>query len=108
MAKILNLDALSAKTETRELIINGVSHAIKEMTVQNFIETTRAAAKLSDSPVSDQIEATIEMLVRSIPTLKSEDLKAFDLIALGKIVSFVRGEDEGDAPVEPVGDEAGK
>lgn len=108
MAKILNLDKLSA-ADSRELVFKGVTHVVKEMTVENYIETMREAARLENASVPEQIEATIDMIVRSIPSLTVADLKGYDLKILGRIVAFVRGDEEGEQSAEPaVEGEAGK
>jgi len=95
MAKILNLDALSANEEARELVIKGVTYPVIEMSVANFIETTRAAEKLSDAAsIVDQIEATIDMIIRCVPTLPREALGGLTLEKLRSITAFVRGDNE--------------
>lgn len=94
MTKILNLDKLSA-TSTRELVIGGKTYTVPDMTVENFIETTRAAADLAkneEATMADQIEATIDMIVRGIPSITRDALKGYSLTQLGQIANFVRGE----------------
>lgn len=98
MAKILNLDVLSAKAQQRTLVLNGVTYAVKDMSVENFIETTRTAQRLlkEEANLADRVEASIEMIKRSIPAFTDEVLRAQPLETLSKIVSFVRGEDDED------------
>jgi hypothetical protein len=94
MTKILNLDALSAKPSERELQIGGQSYPIPKMTVDNFIETTRAAARLEKSDdLAEQVEATIEMIQRAVPGVPRDALGGYSLEILGKIAAFVRGDD---------------
>jgi hypothetical protein len=108
--KILNLDKLSIKEE-RELVIGGQAYPIEEMTVSNFVETTRAAERIAAAGVSiaEQIDATIEMIVRSIPTLQKEVLQGLTLEKLQVITAFVRGDDvdgveqAGEAPTTDAG-----
>lgn len=111
MAKILNLDKLDTKNKPRELVIGGKSHPIVEMTVANFIETTRAATKLEGAEIGEQIEATMDLICRSIPTLDRAELAGRSMETLATISAFVQGEnpeavEDTDAAQE--GDEAGK
>ena len=105
--KVLNLDRLVTKNQ-RELVLGGVAHVINDMTVENFIETTKAAEKIESAGMAEQIAATVEMVLRSVPTLKDSELKGMSLDNLRTIVSFVRGDDDvpgvesSDAPVEEV------
>jgi hypothetical protein len=95
MAKILNLDALSAGN-AREVVIGGVSYAVPEMTVENFVETSRMADKLAANPeatVADQIEAAVDMVARCIPSAESMVLRKLSLSQLNAITAFIRGED---------------
>lgn len=92
MAKILNLDALS--TPQRELVLGGVTYPFPEMTVENFIETTRISQAISaDATLADQISATVDMIVRSVPNLPRAALVGVSLKTLSVITAFVRGED---------------
>lgn len=105
--KVLNLDKLATK-QGRQLVIGGKSYPIEEMTVSNFIETTKAADRIADASIAEQIQATIEMVLRSVPSMTIGDLSSIPLETLQMIVAFVRGDDvEG---VESEGDEevAGK
>lgn len=94
MAKILNLSKLDTK-EVRELVIDGEAHPIAEMTVSNFIETSRVAERIADAPLCVQVEATVDMVVRSVPTVSREALMKQSLSNLNMIAAFVRGDDVG-------------
>lgn len=98
MAKILNLDNLPSEP-TRELVLKGKKHPIPDMTVNNFLVTSRTAKKLVEDGASyaDQIEETIKMIQRCVPTVTREDLIDFSLERLGLISNFVRGEDVDEA-----------
>lgn len=90
--KVLNLDKLTKK-EGREIVLFGKTHAVDGMTVANFIETTRAAEALAgEESLVKQVEATVEMIVRSVPTLDRKDLSKLALEQLQAIVAFVRGD----------------
>lgn len=90
--KVLNLDKL-VPNEGRELVIAGVSYPVIGMTVANFIETTRVAEKMTaETSIADQIEATVEMILRSVPSIPREVLAQLSLEQLQTIVAFVRGD----------------
>lgn len=91
--KVLNLDKL-AKKEGRELVIFGETYPVDGMTVANFIETTRAAEALAgETSLVKQVEATIDMISRSVPTVKKSDLEQLELAQLQAIVKFIRGDE---------------
>lgn len=90
--KVLNLDKL-VPNEGRELVIAGVTYPVLGMTVGNFIQTTRAAEKMGENTsIADQIEATVEMILRSVPSIPREVLAQLSLEQLQTIVAFVRGD----------------
>lgn len=89
--KTLNLDTF-AKAE-RTITIAGKTYEVMEMTVENFIETTRAAERLGDSAsFVDQVEETISMILRSVPTIDRDVLKKLSLEQMTTIVKFIRGD----------------
>jgi hypothetical protein len=95
MAKILNLDALSGQ-DKRELVLGGKTYEVPALTVANFIETARIAQKLADDPsatVADQVDAAVDMIVRSVPEVSRETLTACSLEQLNTITAFIRGDD---------------
>lgn len=90
--KILNLDKL-AKKEGRELVVFGKTYAVDGMTVSNFIETTRVAELLAgETSLVKQVEATIDMISRSVPSIEKSELAKLELTQLQAIVKFIRGE----------------
>lgn len=91
--KVLNLDKVGKK-EQRKLVLNGKTHEVMEMTVENFIETTRAAESIeNETSLATQVEATVEMVLRSVPTATRADLNGMSLEDLQTIVAFVRGDE---------------
>lgn len=91
--KVLNLDKL-AKKEGRELVIFGNTYPVDGMTVANFIETTRAAEQLAgETSLVKQVEATIDMISRSVPSVEKAELAKLELVQLQAIVKFIRGDD---------------
>ena len=107
--KTLNLDAL-AKTN-RTITLGGRDYAVEEMTVENFIETTKAAEKLgSDASLVDQMSAAVEMILRTVPSIERDVLLKLSLDKLTTIVQFVRGDFDvaEPAPVPVEGEKPGK
>lgn len=91
--KVLNIDKLTTH-EGRELVIFGKAHKVDGMTVANFIETTRTAEALAKEPsLVKQVEATIDMIARSVPTVDRADLAKLELPQLQAIVAFIRGDE---------------
>lgn len=92
--KVLNLDKFATKKEQRKLVIGGQEYVVEPMTVENFIATTKAAEAMQDkASIAEQVEATIDMIVRSVPTIDRAVLNSLDLEQLQAIVAFVRGDD---------------
>lgn len=109
--KTLNLDVLAKANRT--ITLGGKTYEVVEMTVENFIETTKAAERLGDdSTFVDQVEATIEMILRSVPSIERDTLKKLSLEQLTTIVKFIRGdmdgEDSGEDSGEGEGEQPGK
>ena len=104
--KVLNLDKL-AKKEGRELVIFGKTYPVDGMTVANFIETTRVAETLAgETSLVKQVEATIDMIARSVPAINKAELAKLELTQLQAIVSFIRGDEvEGVEQREAAADE---
>lgn len=96
MTKILNIDALAA--EEREIQLKGRTYKVEEMSVQNFIETTKSAETILGRPLSEQVEESVKMIKRSIPEVPEEELRAVPLRNLQAIIAFIRGEDPASPP----------
>jgi hypothetical protein len=106
VAKILNLDKLVE--EKRYLKLFGKEYLIEEMTVDNFLVTNDEADKLKDeNSIPKQVDATVKMLNRSIPSCPEDVLRKLPLSQLQVVVAFVRGDDEHEV-VESKDDNAGK
>ena len=91
--KVLNLDKLT-KSEGRELVIFGTAYPVTSMTVANFIETTKAAEALAgETSLVKQVEATIDMIARSVPSIDKAELAKLELNQLQAIVKFIRGDE---------------
>lgn len=97
---VLNLDELSQQTRT--ITIKGVAHEVVDMTVEDFIETSKAIEALkkaesdkntteSDKTVG-QVKHAIDMICRRVPTLTPADLSKLSMEKLSLIMKFIQGE----------------
>lgn len=93
MTKLLNLNQLAAK-EVREVQIGEKTYSIKEMSVEDFIETTKVAESMeSETSYARQLEATVKLVKRSIPDIDGSVLMGLSLDQLRGLTAFIRGED---------------
>lgn len=109
--KVLNLDSFTKPKRT--ITLDGKEFAVVEMSVENFIETQQAAERLKG--VDDQtlqVNETVAMVHRFVPSCSVQILLKLPMEALGAILAFVQGNLEVDAdgnailkdeiPVDPV------
>jgi hypothetical protein len=105
--KILNIDQLAQVK--RQVFFQGTNHDVKETSVQQFIDSLKAAedleaaAKDTDKPerLSAQVETSIKVIGESIPSMSLDDLKQRPIEVLATLLKFIRGEmdpDETSAP----------
>lgn len=93
MTKLLNLNQLSAK-EVREVKIGETTYAIKEMSVEDFIETSRVAEEMeNETSYAKQLQATIGLVKRAIPNIEASALLGLSIEQLKGLTAFIRGED---------------
>lgn len=93
MTKLLNLNQLSAK-ENRVVQIGDKTYDIKEMSVEDFIETTKVAeAMQKETNYAVQLRETVKLLKRSIPSIEDKVLVGLSLDQMRALTAFVRGED---------------
>ncbi len=113
MTKLLNLNQLSAK-ETREVQIGEKVYLVREMSVEDFIETTRVAEAMeNETSYAKQLSATMDLIKRSIPDIEMSVLMGLSLEQLKGLAGFTRGESpesivgaheaKADVQAEPVG-----
>ena len=89
--KILNLDDYAKITRT--VTVNGVTYEIAEMSVADFIETTKDAESLEKSTrFSDQIELTVKVAARTIPSMPEEVIRSLRVDQLVVLSKFLRNE----------------
>lgn len=89
--KFLDLDALTP-VEKITIKLNDRVHEFKEMSVEDFIWTqgkTREVIDSNDASQEEILDATIEMLVRSFPTIKKDELSTLGLSKLRALNEFV-------------------
>lgn len=99
--KVLNLDVLSKEKQRSVLTLHGKEYEVLDSTVEDFIETSVAAKQLEDSKAGavEQINATIDMIKRRIPTIDVAALRSLTFEQLHMIIKFIQGEmEEGAAP----------
>lgn len=93
MTKLLNLNQLASK-EVREVQIGDKTYPIKEMSVEDFIETTKVAEEMNtETSYAKQLEATVKLIKRAIPEIESSALMGLSLDQLRALTAFIRGED---------------
>lgn len=94
--KVLNLDGFAQVK--RQLSLNGKSHNVLETSVQQFIDNLAAAealeAKGEKTPetLSRQVQASVDAILQSVPSMAREELVALSIDALSTILKFIRGE----------------
>lgn len=123
MAKVLNLDAYV--TPKRVLTWKGKSHRVREISVQEFIDSLAqaeemeksataagaapdAAAEISKKPIDIKawVEKSVGMVAEAIPTLPEAEIRTMEVEALMAVMAFIRGDLDPDAPraAAPVSD----
>jgi hypothetical protein len=110
--KILNLDQFAVVT--RQVKLGGVSHNVREVCVQDFVnnltaaeqlETAVAAAgeneEMSIGLIRKGIEDSIVAIRDSIPTLEEPQVRALGMTQMSALLQFIRGELDPVMPSEP-------
>lgn len=91
---ILNIDGF-AKTK-REVVFAGVTYAVEELSVQQFIDNMKAAEEIEasgvKSSVSESFEKAIASISESIPTLPVDVIRSMKLPVMTAILQFLRGD----------------
>jgi hypothetical protein len=88
--RMLNMDQL-AQSMVRSVRIGGKEYEIKEMSVDGFIEIQSEAERLEKkSTTTEQLEATLRLVNRAIPTLPSEVVRGLPLEQLRVLVQFIQ------------------
>jgi hypothetical protein len=95
--KILNIDTF-AKVD-RQITLGGVTFAVEEPTLQQFIDNLKAAEDLEKStkagatvPLSKSFDIAVETIKQSIPTMDEQIIRSLKVPAVTAILQFIRGE----------------
>lgn len=101
MTKVLNLDEFQTE---KKLVLKGKEHAVRSMTVEEFIAGDDWDERFKKADGKGQVEMLIDMLLRYIPTCNRADLVGLEVGKLSVLVNFVRGLDAAaDAAATPQG-----
>jgi hypothetical protein len=88
--KALNLDVLAK--EHRTVTVGGEVYPIIEMTVENFIETSKQEQKINEkSSDVERVEGYIGMISRSIPSMEMKTLRSLPMEHLAVLMQFING-----------------
>lgn len=94
--KVLNLDDLGAVT--RQVTINGVKYDIQDISVEDFIKTTKQAEAFLEREKageevnpSERMEATIVTVKLHIPSIDEAILRGLSMEKLGILSRFMQG-----------------
>lgn len=92
MTKLLNIDTIAPLAE-KEIILNGKKYAVKETSVQLFLEIVEFEKQNANiETVQEQIEAMIALIRKFIPDIPEEVLLQATVAQLGTIVRFIRND----------------
>lgn len=86
------LDLDSVQPESNFVLkLNGREHKLRETTIADFIENTKAVEKLGlNTSAVEEMELTIGMIRRSFPTLPEDELRSLTFTQLQAIVDYAR------------------
>lgn len=102
--KMLNLEKLAQVT--KKLRLDGVDHDVLDVTVGTFIKTVTEAAAMAAEEYSPlrEMELTVEMILKSVPTIDRTAIEKMSIDQLRAIAEFIRNGDGG----EEVGGDSNK
>lgn len=88
--KLLNIDKVAPKQE-RKIILNDKEYAVKDMTVEMFLELAEFEKKNAQTEnLADTVRLMIEFTKKFVPDLEEEVLYAATSEQLAAIVNFIR------------------
>lgn len=100
MQKALNLDNLVK--ERRTITVGGTTYAVVDMTVENYIATTKRAQDLGDNPSDvDQMESYVDLISRFVPEFDVQTIRSLSVEQLTTILKFVNGQFDEEKSPEP-------
>lgn len=94
--KMLNLEKLAQVT--KKLHLNGVDHDVLDVTVGTFIKTVTEAAAMAEEEYSPlrEMELTVDMILKSVPTFDRAAIEKMTIDQLRAIAEFIRNGDGGE------------
>lgn len=107
---LLNLDEVGALPLTKSIRLDGVDHKLAPVTVEKYLEqvskteTAKKESEESNSP-KENIEALIEMIHESFPTLAKTRLATLQVRQLYAIIGFITSSPEQDAALAQINKE---
>jgi hypothetical protein len=88
MTRILNLDSVKP-AEERVLKLNGREHAMKPMSVGDFIDNSRTArVQEGGADPATEFELVLGMVARAFPTIPADELRGLTFAQLNTILSW--------------------
>jgi DNA gyrase/topoisomerase IV subunit A len=89
--KIINIDDLAQASKA--IVIDGITHEMRELTVQEFINKAAEAKKVEESQkdldLDEQMRLTVTMIHDAFPTVPVERLNALKINQLTAIMSLI-------------------
>jgi prephenate dehydratase len=89
--KIINIDDLAQASKA--IVIDGVTHEMREMTVQEFINKAAEARKVeadkADLPLENQMELAVDMVHDAFPTISKDRLSKLKIGQLTAIIELI-------------------
>lgn len=89
--KIVNIDDLAQASKA--IVIDGETHDMREITVQEFInkaaEARKVEAEAGDLTMEQQVDKAIEMVHDAFPTVDRERLARLKLTQLSAIIDLI-------------------
>ncbi|NTX17955.1 hypothetical protein [Burkholderia cepacia] len=90
--KILDLDNLPTSQPQRQITLGGNSYAVRDMTVEMFIDAQQAAKRLEgETDILKQLDETIVAIMRAVPEVPEAELRKLTFEKLSVVGAFIRG-----------------
>jgi len=108
MAKMLNLDDVSAQTG-RFLKFKGKEYPLESMSVAGYIEFAKKTEKVDEnSSISEQMEMMLDMVTGAFPSMEKEVRNSLKFEQLNAIIGFINEVNTEDAPSAEEGEDGKK
>lgn len=106
MTKYLNLDEIAPIGDVRTVVLFGHKYEVSEITVENWIETQRAARDIDPKDELATMEAMVALVSRYLPDAPQKDLHRLPLTKLRTLLDFVTGRLDEQVAGNAAGDQA--